>query len=305
MNKGKIIGLFTVVVFISSMLLNAKVGAAVYDGVVPDQITIKEDITHRIDITNLISDNTTFLGAVRYDPTINTDKRFNWKIQDYEKSDNFHVSEGDKKLKQADRIVLLIGSNPLLQLPDVPSWCLVYVNDVMARYSGDDEHRFAVFKYIHPYKINVTGLEDVDEFSLRSLNLVQEDGYVDYFDYLEHSTNTDFTRWTIEEKLATYNNTWTEGGVNQTDITLVFDKTSGFLNEMTYTASFINMTGFPAGINMTMIRLHGFGLPYNITTWVIWIPILLVLIGLIVAIRMRLFQRWRLYREARKLMKRE
>jgi hypothetical protein len=176
----------------------------------------------------------------------------------------------------------------------------------MARYSGDPEHRLAVFKYIHPQIVNVTGFEDVDIFTLQSLDLIDEGGYVAYFDYLEYSTNTDFTRWTIDEKLATYNNSWTDaGGLNRTEITLVYDKESGFLNEMTYSASFINMSGFPAGINMTMIRLHGFGLPYNITTWVIWIPILLVLVGLIVAIRMRLFQRWRLYREARKLMQRD
>jgi len=309
MNKGKIIGLLAVVVFISSMLLNARVGAAVYDEVVQDQITIKEDITQRINIENLINDSTTFLGRVRYNPTINADRRFKWEIQNYEKTENFHVSEGDKKLKQADRIVLLIGSNPLLQLPDVPSWCLVYVNDVMARYSGDDEHRLAVFKYIQPIKVNVTGLDLADEFVFWFLNQtgeieMEKGGYVNYFDYLEYSLYTDRTRWTIGEKLATYNNTWTQG-VNQTDITLVFDKSSGFLNEMTYTASFVNMTGYPAGINMSMIRLHGFSLPYNITTWVIWIPILLLLIGLIVAIRMRLFQRWKLYREAKKLMKRD
>ena len=33
------------------------------------------------------------------------DKRFKWKITELERTDNFHVLEGDKKLKQGDKII--------------------------------------------------------------------------------------------------------------------------------------------------------------------------------------------------------
>jgi hypothetical protein len=169
----------------------------------------------------------------------------------------------------------------------------------MARYSTDAAAGRAIYKYMQPI-----GLDLFEENATYTANYTDM-GSEGFFNYLENSPYVDNTQWTFEDSLVTYENTVVTEVNNVTDITLVFDRPTGFLNEMYYSASFINGSGFFAGVNLTIIRLHGWGLPYYITTWVVWIPIILVLVGVIVAIRMHAFQRLKLYLEARKLAKRD
>ena len=294
MKKKILVGIFFTVTFLNLILFNAWTNAAVYDELVSNTIGLEEDIELPVAAPGILNNSLDFLSRLDYDNSIVTDRRFKWKVTSYEKTDNFHISEGDKKLKINDKIIIIIGANPELQLPDVHNWCLVYVNDVMARYHSTDEHKLAVFKYIHPSRVNVSGFTDVYDL-----------GYIDYWEYLERSTLTNTTIWTFEEDVYIYSNTVVTEDNNVTTMQLTYDKNTGFLNEMDYSVSYINSTGFPAGVNLSIVRLHGFGLRYNISTWLIWTPLILVFVGLIVALRMRLFQRLRLYREARKLAKRE
>ncbi|NPD87659.1 MAG: hypothetical protein HGN29_02980 [Asgard group archaeon] len=305
MKKRIIVGIFFTVTFLSSMFFNTWTNAAVYDETTGNKITPQREIVKAFAAPGIMNDTTGFLSRMEYDNSIITDKRFKWQIAKYEKTSNFHITEGDKKIKANDKIIVIIGANPLLQLPDVHSWCLVYVNDVMARYHSNEEHRLAVFKYIQPARINITGYDLSEEINFELLDLVDDDGYINYFDYLEHSLYVDRSMWTFEEKVAIYNYTLITETNNVTEMELTFDKRSGFLNEMDYRVSYINGTGAPAGVNISLVRLHGFGLRYNISTWLIWTPILILTIALIVALRMRLFQRYKLHREAIKLSKRE
>jgi hypothetical protein len=300
MKKRTIIGIFFAVTFLGLILFNTWSSAAVYDEATKDKITPAREIVEAFTAPSIINDTPDFLGRLEYDSSVVSDKRLKWKITEYEKTSNFHITEGDKKLKDNDKVIITIGANPELQLPDVHSWCLVYVNDVMARYHSTEDHRLAVFKYMQPIKINVSGFSDVYDIWDD-----EADNIMGFFDYLERSTLTDSNIWTFEDKVAKYNYTLITENNNVTEINLTFDKKTGFLNEMDYRVSFINGTGSPAGVNLSIIRLHGFGLTYNISTWLIWTPIIILTVALIVAIRMRLFQRLRLYREAKKLAKRE
>ena len=300
MKKRIIIGVFFTVTFLSLTMFNSQVNAAVYNEIAGTRVAPESDIELSITAPGIINDTVDFLNRLEYDNSITEDKRINWKITEYEKTDNFHIAEGDKKLKAGDRIIVTIGAEPRLQLPEVHTWCLVYVNDVMARYHSAEDHRFGVFKYIQPIEINVSGYSDVHDIYDDEI-----DGLMGFFDYMEHSTAVDHSMWSFEEDVAIYNYTQITEYNNISEIQLTFDKKSGFLNEMEYSVSYINGSGYPAGVNLSMIRLHGWGLQYNVTTWLVWTPIIIVSVALIVAIRMRLFQRYKLHREAKKLAKRE
>ncbi|MHA1668373.1 MAG: hypothetical protein ACTSUR_06910 [Candidatus Heimdallarchaeaceae archaeon] len=293
MKITKFFSLLSIAMFLSLTFVNTWVGATVYDKLRPET-SINGDIVTKLTAPGIMNITEHFLDKLQYDKSIKSDRRFQWKINHYEKTDYFHISEGDKKLKSGDKIIILIGADPELQLPAVDTWALIYINDVMARYDPVDNHIYSVFKYILPTKINTTYQE------------------IDFGEYLQTTTDSWVNKdaWTVEDHYIKYNYTMDLGdsnsdGINTTTIRMVYDRSSGFMNELNYEANFINMTGHYQGVNLSMIRLHGWGLPYNITTWAVWIPIILLLIGLIVAIRLRLIQRLKLYLEARKLAKRE
>ena len=165
----------------------------------------------------------------------------------------------------------------------------------MARYPTEGLHVAAAYKYFLPMQLNFTA-----------------DGYnyevSDYFEYLETSPEVNQTIWSFDEDTATYSNVFITQISNRTELEIIYDKKTGFMNEFHYSASYIsqqNGTTTLEGANMTIVRLHGFGLRYNITTWVVWIPVLLFVVAIILAIRFRIFQRFKLYREARKLAQRD
>ena len=282
-------GIISILTFTFLVFANTSLGGALY------QQTSK--------VTNTTEDyyealyapetfNVTFLNDVTYGPAVKDNAKMKWKVQDYERTDNFNIAEGDKNLKSGDTINLQIGSDPYLQLPNVDAWAQIYINDVMARYPNLNNRILAVFKFILPITL------DLYE---QGVNYTEES----YFFYLENSIAVDQSYWSFDDNIVTYNYTTITEVNNVTDITIIYDRETGIMNQMFYSARFTNETGHFAGANFTLTRTHGWGLAYKVSTLVVWIPIIILVIGLIVAIRVHAFQRFKLYLEARKIVRRE
>lgn len=289
MKKIKMFGMLTILIFTIMIFANTSHGVAMYQQTSSTSSTT-EDFYERMVAPETF--NVTFLNDVTYDPSIKKDAKLKWKVQHFERTDNFNIAEGDKNLKNGDTVILQIGSSPYLQLVNVEAWCQIYINDVMARYDPTSLQVLAVFKYFLPISL---------DFYEHGVNYTEHD----YMHYLENSLAVDRTFWTFEEDKVIYNYTSVAEVNNVTDISMVYDRESGLMDQLFYSARFVNETGHFAGVNFTLTRTHGWGLAYNITTLVVWIPIILVVIALIVAIRLHLFQRFRLYIEARKIIRRD
>lgn len=299
MNRSSFIGLFAILLIISSTSSQVWFASALVetlDNINPN-LDAEGDIEAIINAPNTV--NMSQLDLYNYYENVRSDRRFKWHIAELERTDNFHIREGDKKLKKGDNIILIMGGNPWLQRTEPHSWAQIYVNDVMARYPSPLSAGMAIYKYLQP-----TGLILTENNSGTFYNYTAM-GNEGFFYYMEYSAYFNRTFWAFTDQTVTYHNTMISQVDNKTDITLIFDRATGLLNKMYYSAMFINGSGYPAGVNLTMIRLHGWGLPYYITTWVVWIPLILILVGLIIAIRYNAFQRLRLYLEARKLAKRD
>jgi len=321
MKKSIFVGLFAILVILSSSSTNMWTASAVYDHVQDGNYKLNDEIRKTIYAPNIV--NRSQYNFYEYADDISGDKKLKWKVTELERTDNFHIAEGDKNLKEGDKIILKIGSDPALQLDQPHVWCLVYVNDVMARYINDIEHGRAVFKFLQPIGINYwhdftdstyneTAFLDYYEshynytdFAVTHYNQTFFYNETGFFSYLDTSPFVNQTQWSVEEDVVRYTNVLKTQVNNITSVEIIYDKETGLMNELYYSASFINGTGHFAGVNLTFIRLHGWGLTYNITTWVVWIPILLITVGFIVAFRLRAFQKLRLYLEARKLARRE
>jgi hypothetical protein len=319
MRKSRLVGLIAILVLLSSSSTNMWTASAVYDHV-RDSHELN-NVQDSIFAPHLI--NMSQLSLYEYHNDVSGGKKYRWKVDTIEKTDNFDIAEGDKNLKKGDKVIADIGSDPELQLDQPHVWCLIYVNDVMARFPNDASHGVAVFKFVQPIGIdywenftdpNYNSTEFLDyyeanynytDFAVTHYNKTFFYNVTGYFNYLETSPFINSTLWSFEDDVVRYTNRIKTEVNNITDVEIVYDRETGFMNELYYTANFINGTGHFAGVNLTLIRLHGWGLPYTITTWVVWIPILLITVGLIVAIRMRAFQRLRLYLEARKLAQRD
>ena len=289
MKKSKTFGIILILTFTILVFANTSLGSALY------QQTSKITNTTEDCYESLLAPGTfnlTFLNDVTYGPSVKNNAILKWKVQNYERTDNFNIAEGDKNLKSGDTINLQIGADPYLQLPNVDAWAQIYINDVMARYPNLNSRIIAVFKYIQPITLDL--FEQSVNYSVET-----------YFYYLENSPAVDQSYWTFEEKTVSYNYTTVTEVNNVTDIKMVYDRETGVMDQMFYSARFTNETGHFAGANFTLTRTHGWGLAYNVSTLVVWIPIVLLVIGLIVAIRMHAFQRLKLYIEARKIVRRE
>ncbi len=301
MNSKRIFGILSVLLFFNLVVFNASIGSAMFDKSTPsNQISPNQsvvnpgDLTETIFVPDTMNITNDFLNILGYHQTLNEDKKIRWKINTYEKTDNFHLSEGDKKLKSGDTILVQIETDPSKSRTRVHEWCSVYVNDVNARYPSTDLHKLAVYKFLQPLTINIT--EDFIDYT----------NHVDgYFGYLANSVNVNHTIWEVQEDVLIYHNTVYSEISNKTIITLEFDKKTGFLNDMNYEMYYTNTTGHFAGANFSLIRLHGWGLPYTTTTWVVWIPIILLFTSLIVALQLRVFQKIKIYRESKKHAQRE
>ena len=300
MNKKRIFGILSVLLFFNLVLFNASFGAAMLDNsnpsnqINPNQTVQPGDLTETIFVPETMNITNDFLNTLTYHQSINEDKKVRWKIDAFEKTDNFHISEGDKKLKSGDTILIQIDSDPSKSLTRVHEWCSVYVNDVNARYESTDLHKLAVFKFLQPLSINIT--EDFVDYTNHP------DGY---FGFLNNSATVNHTIWKVQEDVVLYQNTIYTEVSNKTVISLVFDKRTGLLNDMNYEMYYSNATGHFAGANVTLIRLHGWGLKYTTTTWVVWIPIIFLFVAIIAAFQFRVFQKIKIYRESKKLAQRE
>ncbi len=328
MNRRSFVGLFAILVILGSSSAKTWGASALMDQIDDNTPTFNAegDVEHSIVAPNTV--NMSQLDLYDYYGSVSSDKRFKWKITHLERTDNFHIQEGDKKLKQGDKIILIMGGDPWLQRTEPHSWCQIYVNDVMARYTDDNAHGRAVFKFIQPVALNLLenftnilyyNTSSFINYYSNNFNYTQNFwndyggniyNYTDlgnegFFSYMETSPFVNREYWTFDEDLIIYTNTIISEVNNVTEVTLIYDRATGFLNEMEYSTSFINGSGFFAGANLSLVRLHGWGLPYTITTWVVWIPIILFIVGLIVAVRLHAFQRLKLYLEARKIAKRD
>ncbi len=321
MKLSRLVGLFAVLVILSSSSINMWTASALYDHIQNNEYELKDDITHSIKAPGVV--NMSQLYQYEYHEDIKGDRRFKWKVETLERTDNFHLAEGDKNIKQGDNIILLIGTDPSLQLDQPHLWALIYINDVMARFSNDATHGRAIFKFVQPIGIDYWDNFTDDYYNSPAFLDYYEANYnytdfavthygqtffyneTSFADYLDRSPYINPAIWSVLDDTVVYTNTIITETNNVTQIEITYDKETGLANTMIYSASFINGTGHFAGVNMTLIRLHGWGLPYTITTWVVWIPILLVTVGLIVAIRLRAFQRFKLYLEARKIAQRK
>ncbi len=299
MNRSSFIGLFTILLFISSISSQVWFASSLVETLddTNPSLDAEGDIEAIITAPNTV--NMSQLNLYDYYENVRADRRFKWHIAELERTDNFHIREGDKKLKKGDNIILIMGGNPWLQRTEPQSWGQLYVNDVMARYPNDASAGMAIYKYLQPIGLNLAENYSGEFYNYTAM------GNEGFFYYMEYSEYFNRTFWAFNDQIVTYHNTIISQVNNKTDITLIFDRATGLLNEMYYSAIFINGSGYPAGANLTMIRLHGWGLPYYITTWVVWIPLILILVGVIVAIRYNAFQRLKLYFEARKLAKRD
>lgn len=300
MKSKKIFGILSVLLFFNLVLYNTSIVAAMFDRSTPgDQLNPNEiidpgDLTESINVPETMNVTNEFLNKLGYHPSLNEDKKIRWKINHFIKTDNFHLAEGDKNLKSGDTILVQIESDPSRSLSRVHEWCSIYVNDVSARFPTTNLHKSAAFKFLQPLTINIT--ENFMDYTNHP------DGY---FGYLSESDTVNHTIWEVQDDFVIYENTVYSEISNKTVISLVFDKKTGLLNDMNYEMYFSNATGHFAGANISLIRLHGWGLPYTTTTWVVWIPIILVFAGLILAFQFRVFQKLKIYRESRKLAKRE
>ncbi|MHA1198440.1 MAG: hypothetical protein ACTSQF_03715, partial [Candidatus Heimdallarchaeaceae archaeon] len=162
--------------------------------------------------------NMTQLDLYDYYENVKSSKRFKWKITELERTDNFHIREGDKKLKKGDKIIVIMGGDPWLQRTEPHSWAQIYVNDVMARYPSDAANGRALFKYLQPVGLNL-----IENYTGEVYNYTGM-GNEGFFNYKETSPYVNRTFWTFEGNLVTYHNTIISEVNNITEITLVFDR---------------------------------------------------------------------------------
>ena len=284
MKSVKLASIIMFAIFVSSPFVSSWINAVTYDIVNPDVTPSATDDSVTLRIPNPGNVNISYLENYTYHADVRKDKTFVWKVTSLEKTSNFHVAEGDKKIKKGDKIKVKIAAPPDKDIAGIDDWALIYVNDVAAGYSTTNEHIFAFWKYILPAAVNIT-----------------EDGYfyqvIDIYDKLG-----DIEGWSLSGN-PSYNVTITDGG-NVTYLSMVYDRSTGLLNELHLEAKY-SINGRFAGANMTLIRLHGWGLPYYTSTMVVWIPLMTFFVLLIIALRLKLFQKLKLYFEARKLAKRE
>ncbi len=314
MKKSKFISLIIIIIFTSLIYVNSFSCALIQDTTVSNNLNANEgDITDKL-FTPYIIDQDMVRNA-SYHKSVKKDKNFNWKITEIEQSLDskgnpfFHVQEADKNLKINDKLIVQVrGEAQHKDRTHPEAWSIIYINDVQARYDGDWEEIEALYRFITPYSLNIT-LGGPSNYSV-----------IRYFDWVNASiwdldrdagiATINTTKYTIDS--TTY---FVDGSLNETEqlwvqiynttfITLIYDIETSILNEMYYSASY-SINGVPYSANFTLIKTHGWGLLYYTSTLVVWIPIIIFFVFLVVALRMRLFQKIKLYFEARKLIQRE
>jgi len=247
------------------------------------KINATDEVTYEIPNPGTV--NISYVSNYTYLPLIHKDKTYTWTVAHLEKTSGFHIAEGDKKIKKGDRIHIKIAADVQKDLPHPENWALVYVNDVRAGYSNKEQNVLAIWKYFLPTSLNISDVNG----TYRLYSIIDE---------LRNDTH-----WTIGDNLLTYNYNVTNNST-MLKLTLTYDRSLLLLNELHLSVKLIvDEKSYSA--NLTIIRLHGWGLPYYTSTLVVWIPLGAFFVLLIVAIRLKLIQKIKLYFEARKLVKKE
>ncbi len=285
-----------------------------------EQVTTKKDTNITLSQENTavpgMYPNLRQLSNFTYHSSISVDSRFRWRVKEIERDEDVHMAEGDKRIKIRDNIELQIQSRPDLIPGNPENWGQVYVNDVAAGYQSTSDKIRGVLKYVLPIEVNMTSLfkGEYTPADLDDPQYITGDGIVPFAVFLEFCQNHEdiegYDYWVftqIENGLLIYD--YSGGSVSSgkiIDATLTFDMKTGLLNEMTYKADLYDEEESLIGSGyMELIRLHGFGLPYTMSTLVVWVPIIVVILSIIIVFRLNLIQKLKLRLEARKLAKRE
>lgn len=303
-----------IIIFASLLYVNSFSSALIQDTIVSNNLNAnEEDLSDQI-FTPFILDPDMVRNA-SYHKSVKKDRNFNWKIAEIEQSLDsrgepfFHIQEADKNLKKNDKLIVQVrGEAQYKDRAHPEAWSIIYVNDVQARYDGDWEEINALYRYIAPYSLNITE-GDPSNYSV-----------VRYFDWVNASiwdvdndagiatiVTTKYTidsiSYIVDGSLNETEELWVQI-YNSSSITLIFDVETSILNELYYSANF-SINGDPYSASFTLIKTHGWGLPYYTSTLVVWIPIIIFFVLVVIALRLRLFQKIKLYFEARKLIQRE
>lgn len=303
-----------IIIFASLLYVNSFSSALIQDTVVSNKLNAnEEDITDKL-FTPFILDPDMVRNA-SYHKSVKKDKNFNWKVTEIDQSLDsrgdpfFHVQEADKNLKINDKLIVQVrGEAQYKDRTHPEAWSIIYINDVQARYDGDWEEIEALYRFVAPYSLNITQ-GDPNNYSV-----------VRYFDWVNASIwdvdsdagiativttkyTIDSVSYIVDGSLNETEQLWVQL-YNSTSITLIYDIETSILNEMYYNATF-SVNGEPYSASFTLIKTHGWGLLYTTSTLVVWIPMIAFFVFLIVALRLRLFQKIKLYFEARKLSQRE
>lgn len=286
MKTVKFYSLIVFAIFLGSPFVSSWISAVTFDTYSNYITPAQEDNEVTLRIPNPGNINISYLENYTYHGSVRKDKTFSWKVLELEKTSHFHVAEGDKKIKRGDKISVKISAPPDKDIAGIDDWALLYVNDVAAGYSTTNEHIFAFWKYILPLSINYTE----DGFFYETISIYE------LLDGVEG--------WSVEGSNPSYNVTITTEEGNVTYISMIYDRETGLLNEMHLRAEY-TINGKFEGANMTLVRLHGWGLPYYTSTSVVWVPLISFFVLIIIALRLKIFQKIQLYFEARRLSKRE
>ncbi len=286
MRKLRVINIILIVLFIGYCFNNSWAGAQVAHSCYSNPIdNITLDQNTGIDLSD-VGNFTEYGDPVRKDASLK------WKVTFLNRTSNYHVTEGDKRVKQGDMINVKILIDPYTALGHPHTWAFIYVNIVEARFLSEAAHQRGIFRYLLPLTYS-------DGFFSESI-----------WAYLERK-DQGVNNWEFGTEVATLNLTqWNEVDMYQgqpANITReqrIYDKATGLVNEIYYSIyNVINEVEYIG--EMTIIRTHGWGLPYNVTTLVVWIPLGLLTITIIVLFYLKVPQKIKLQREIKRLEKRE
>ncbi len=317
MNKSKVFGILILFITVSLVATSTALTSTAYDQMISDQ-QLRDSARPTHDIVSQ-----RYLSAYTYCAQVKNGRAINFHIKKLAMSPGVYIQEGDKKLKRGDAIHIRFEADPYMNLNHPDQWALIYVNDVKALYPKDSDQIARFFHYVLPLTINISNVDiasgmDGSMFGDYPIGTTVVN-FFDFVKYFNEQGNADYQGWDFSQAasgvvLYEYDQSYAiNPNINisvhyDSDIAhhkLIYDKGTGMLNEYIYTEVYSLNNEVVATANLTLIRSHGWGLPYNVSTWVVWGPIIILTVLLIVAIKMQVIQRIKIYFEAKKLAKRE
>ncbi|MHA1400676.1 MAG: hypothetical protein ACTSQE_10040 [Candidatus Heimdallarchaeaceae archaeon] len=303
MNKSKVFGILVIISMVCMSFTSSMTNSIAYNQIISEE---KLNATTRAP-HDIISQD--YLTAFSYPKQVRSGRTIKFSVKTLERTPTVHILEGDKKIKKGDAIIIRIEADPYLNLNHPDEWALIYVNDVKALYSRGEYQVARFFHYILPTTVNLTYVDfasDLDGSMFGDYPIgTTEIDFFDFVKYFSDQADPNFQGWTFEDNavIYEYEEVLAEGNVTHTK--LIYDRETHLLNEYIYSEIYTVAGKTVASANMTLIRTHGWGLPYNVSTLVVWVPIGVFCFALVIAIRLNVFQRIKIYFEAKKLAQRE